>query len=364
MSSNLKYPILEINLDKVYQNAKHMIDLCDSKGINIASVVKGFNGLPQVVEQFVKAGSKYIAHSRMDQIVKLKEYGISVPVMLIRIPMLSEIEELVNYVDISLNSELETLNRIEKECILQNKSHKIVLMFDLGDIREGIMDEKEFIELAMYVEKNLKKVHLYGIGTNLGCYGSIRPTEENLGKLCNIAEKIEKNINRKLDMVSGGATTSIPLIMDGKMPEKINNLRIGEGMILARDLKDYWGYDMRKMNQDTFVLKAEIVEIKEKPSYPIGEMFIDAFGNKPEIQDRGIRKRALLAVGKQDFAYHDTLIPQMKGVEVVGSSSDHLIVDVQDCDQELKLGDIIDFHIYYPHMLYLSGSTGITKKYI
>ncbi|WP_099191343.1 alanine/ornithine racemase family PLP-dependent enzyme [Tepidibacter mesophilus] len=361
---NQKYPILEIDLNKIYQNTKYMVDLCDSRGISIASVAKGFNGLPKVVEQFVNAGCKYIAHSRIEQIIKLKEHGINVPFMLIRIPMFSEIEELVKYVDISLNSELETLNRIEYECKSQNNNHKVVLMFDLGDIREGIIDEKEFIELAMHVENKLENVQLYGIGTNLGCYGSIMPTKENLGKLCDIAEKIEKNIDRKLDIVSGGATTSIPLIIDGKMPNKINNLRIGEGIILARDLKDYWGYDIDKMNQDTFVLKAQVVEIKDKPSYPIGEMFIDAFGNKPDIIDRGIRKRAILAVGKQDFASHDKLIPQKQGVEIIGSSSDHLIVDVENCKQEIQLGDILDFHMYYSHMLYLSGSSSVTKVYV
>jgi predicted amino acid racemase len=360
---NYKYPILEINLDKIYHNVKSIVDLCGKKGISVAGVVKGFNGLPKVVEEFVKAGCKYIASSRMDQIIKLKEYGIKAPMMLIRIPMFSEIEDLVKYIDISLNSELETLNLIEKECIRQNKKHKVILMFDLGDLREGVFDEEEFIELALYVEKELNNVKLYGIGTNLGCYGSIKPTENNLGRLCNIAEDIEKRINRKLDIISGGATTSIPLIIDNKMPYRINNLRIGEGMILAKDLDEYWGYDMSFMHQDTFILKAQVVEIKDKPSHPIGEIFIDAFGNMPKYEDKGIRKRAILAIGKQDFGFHDKIIPKTKGVEIIGSSSDHLIVDIENCVEEVKLGDIIEFYLYYPAMLYLTSSKSVTKVF-
>lgn len=359
-----KYPILEINLDKVYQNVKYMVELCDSMEIDIAGVVKGFNGLPKIVEEFVNGGCKYIADSRMDQIIKLKKHGIEAPFMLIRIPMFSEINELVKYVDISLNSELQTLNHIEKECVLQNRKHNVVLMFDLGDLREGIIDEQEFIELALYVENKLEKVNLLGIGTNLGCYGSIKPTEKNLGRLCSIAEEIEKKIDRKLDMISGGATSSLPLIIDNEMPKKINNLRIGEGIILARDLSDYWGYDMNNMNQDAIILKAQVVEIKDKPSYPIGEMFIDAFGNKPTFKDRGIRKRAILAVGKQDFGSHDQLIPKTKGVKILGSSSDHLIVDIEDCKHQIQLGDILDFYVFYQPMLYLSGSASVTKVYI
>jgi len=360
----LKYPILEINLKKIYENVKYMVDFCNTNGISVSGVVKGFNGLPRVVDQFINAGCKYIADSRMDQIIRLKEYGIDIPTMLIRIPMFSEIEELVKYVDISLNSEFDTLYRIERECLSQNKTHKVILMVDLGDLREGIIDENEVVDLASYVENSLKNVELFGIGTNLGCYGSIKPTEKNLSRLCRIAENIEKKIDRKLDVISGGATSSIPVLIDGKMPNKINNLRIGEGIILARDLSDYWGYDMSYMNKDTFVLKAQVVEIKDKPSYPIGEMFIDAFGNRPTFEDRGIRKRAILAIGKQDFSSHDQLIPCMKGVEIIGSSSDHLIVDVENCKQEIKLGDVMDFHMFYQPMLYLSSSASVTKVYV
>lgn len=358
------YPILEIDLKKIYENVKYMVEFCNTRSISVAGVVKGFNAIPEVVEQFINAGCSYIANSRMDQIIKLRRYGINTPMMLIRIPMPSEVKELVKHVDISLNSEFDTLYRIEQECLAQNKKHKVILMFDLGDLREGVIDEEEFIDLATYVETSLKSVELYGIGTNLGCYGSIKPSETNLGKLCVIAEKIEKAIGRELDMVSGGSTTSIPLLFDEKLPKKINNLRIGEAITLARDLCDYWGYDMSHMNQDTFVLKAEVVEIKDKPSYPIGDMFIDAFGDSPTFKDRGVRKRVLLAIGKQDFVCHDQLIPCLKGMEIIGSSSDHLIVDIENCVELIKLGDIIDFHMFYQPMLYLSSSASVTKIFI
>lgn len=359
-----KYPVLEINLKMIHENVKSVVNLCNSQGISVAGVVKGFNGIPEVVEQFAKAGCNYIATSRMDQIINLVEYGLDKPIMLIRIPMFSEIKELVKYASISLNSELETLNMIQKECEVQGNNHKVILMLDLGDLREGIIDEEEFINLAVYVENNLKNVELYGVGTNLGCYGSIMPTEENLGRLCQVAEKIESKINRTLEMISGGATSSLPLIIDGKMPKRVNNLRIGEAILLAEDLEEFWGYDMKHMHKDTFILKAQVVEVKNKPTHPIGQVFIDAFGNKPTYEDRGIRKRALLAVGKQDFGMHDKLIPQKEGVIIVGSSSDHLIIDVEDCPIDTKLGDILEFRMYYAPMIYLSGYSGISKVFI
>ncbi|MBU3158465.1 alanine/ornithine racemase family PLP-dependent enzyme [Clostridium frigoris] len=362
--SDIKYPMLEINLKKVYENVRKIVEMCNQRGISIAGVVKGFNAIPEVSLQFVHAGCQYIASSRMDQIIKLKEYGLNKPFMMLRIPMFSEIKEIVKFAHISLNSEMETLNMIQKECESQGKNHKVILMLDLGDLREGVFDKAEFINLAIHVENHLRNVELYGVGTNLGCYGAIVPTIENLRRLCNIAEIIESKINRKLDIISGGATSSLPLIIDGKMPKRINNLRVGEGILLAEDLEKFWGYDMKHMHKDTFILKAQIVEIKNKPTHPIGKVFIDAFGRKPTYEDNGIRKRALLAVGKQDFGLHDKLIPQKQGVKIIGSSSDHLIVDIEDCDIEPKLGDILGFLMYYPPMMYLTENSSIPKIFI
>ena len=237
-------------------------------------------------------------------------------------------------------------------------------MVDLGDLREGFFNKEELIDITLYIENNLEYVKLYGIGTNLSCYGSIKPSHENLSYLCEIAQDIEDKIGRKLDIISGGSTTSLPLLFDNKMPSKINNLRIGEALIIGRDLIDYWGYDLDKMHKDTMILKAEVIEIKEKPTYPIGEMFLDAFGNKPVYEDKGIRKRAILAVGKQDFVNDRDLVPSDENVEIVGSSSDHLIVDIQDSDTNFQVGDIMSFGMFYSNALYLTSSKYVNKHYI
>lgn len=364
LEKDYKYPMLQIDVNKIYENAMNIVNLCNSNNIIVSGVIKGFNGLPRLAEQYLKAGCKHIATSRLEQIVRLKEYGINAPTMLIRAPMASEIKEVVKYFDISFNSEIKTLEQIDQECKLQDRKHKAILMFDLGDLREGIVDEEKFIDLALHVEKNLLNVQLYGIGTNLGCYGSIKPTATNLGRLCCIAEKIENKIGRKLDIISGGSTTSIPLLIDGKMPNKINHLRIGEGISLGKDLDCYWGYKIKNLSQDAFVLKAQVIEVQDKPTFPIGERIVDAFGNIVEYEDRGIRKRALLAIGKQDFSSYDKLTPCDDCVKIIGCSSDHLIVDIEDCEKEIKVGDIMDFYIFYETMLFLCSSEYVSKVYV
>ena len=305
-----------------------------------------------------------MASSRIEQLTDLKGKNIEKETMLIRMPMKHEIKEVVKHIDISLNSEINTINLLEKECKKQKKEHKIILMVDLGDLREGFFNKEELIDVTLYIENNLEYVKLYGIGTNLSCYGSIKPSHENLSYLCEIAQDIEDKIGRKLDIISGGSTTSLPLLFDNKMPSKINNLRIGEALIIGRDLIDYWGYDLDKMHKDTMILKAEVIEIKEKPTYPIGEMFLDAFGNKPVYEDNGIRKRAILAVGKQDFVNDRDLVPLDENIEIVGSSSDHLIVDIQDSDTNFQVGDVMSFGMFYSNALYLTSSKYVNKHYI
>ena len=364
MENTYKYPVLEINLNKIYENTNYIVNLCKNLDINIAGVVKVVNAQIEVVEKMVEGGCKYIASSRIEQLINIKEEGIKNENMLIRMPMIREIKDVVKYIDISLNSELETIKKLNKECENQNKEHKVILMMDLGDLREGIFSKEEFIETALCIENNLDNINLYGVGTNLSCYGSIKPSYDNLNKLCNVATEIENKIGRELDLISGGATTSIPLILKNNMPKKINNLRIGEAIIVGRDLIDYWKYDIKEIHKDTIILKAEIIELKNKPSYPIGEMFIDAFGNKPIYEDKGIRKRAILGVGKQDFVYYDTLIPLENGINIVGASSDHLIVDIEDSDKMFEVGDILSFELFYPSALYLSLSSYVSKKYI
>jgi len=358
------YPQLQINTRKIYENTRDLVKYCHENGVSISGVIKGFNALPVVVNEFIRADCAHIASSRIEQLIEVKKQGLDVCCMLIRLPMYCELENLVKYVDISLNSELSTLELINDLCKKNNKSHGVILMLDLGDLREGFIDESEIINAAIYVEKNLEHIELKGIGTNLGCYGSVRPTIENLSKLVAVANEIEKRIGRKLEIISGGSTSSIPLLLDGKLPKGINNLRIGEGILLNRDLPDLWKVSVLKLHQQTFILKAQIVEIKDKPTYPIGELFIDAFGNLPVYTDRGIRKRAILAVGKQDFAMHEKLIPLLDGIEVIGSSSDHLIIDIENCSEKLNVGDILEFDMYYAPMLYLTASNNVKKVYV
>lgn len=358
-----RYPELTIDLNKLSNNIKQIKKRCASFNVEIAGVIKGCSGFKEVAKTFDKENVSFIASSRLDQLENIKG-EVKCPLMLIRIPMLSEVSDVIRLTDISLNSEIEVLKALNEEAKRQDKIHKVILMKDLGDLREGFWSEEEIISAALMVENELSNLYLSGIGTNLGCYGAVVATEEKLNELVSASEKIEEKIGRKLDYISGGATTTLPRIFEGNIPSRINLLRIGEGILLAKDLKDLWGYDQSYMYQDVFKLRCEVIEVKNKPTHPVGEIFVDAFGNKPTYDDKGIRKRALLAIGKVDYAFLDELILNEEGAFLVGASSDHTIVDVEDAKKDIKVGDIMEFDLCYATMVYITNSPNIKKVFI
>lgn len=359
-----RYPILEMNLNILYNNTKIVVELCNKKGINVAGIIKGFGGIPEGAKEMIKGGCNQIGSSRIEQLKDLKEIGIEVPLLLVRIPMASEIEDVIKYSDISLVSEKSTLDSLNIEAKKQNKIYKVILMYDLGDLREGVFTKDLLLELSLYVENELEYIELEGIGSNLSCYGSVAPTTKNLSELSYAAELIEEKINRKLNIISGGGTTTLPLLVKEGVPDKINHLRLGESINNTQDLPLYWNCNIEGLDPDIFVLKAQIIELNEKPTHPIGELMVNAFGEYAQYEDRGVRKRAIVALGNQDVGDCFKLIPKDKNIKVVGASSDHTILDIQDCERKYKLGDIIEFNVLYQAMLFSSLSKYVHKKLI
>ena len=359
-----KYPALFHDRAKLVNNMKKLSSKCGEQGIKIAGIIKATNGTVAAAEDFVAGGAKLIGSSRLDQLKRAKESGIKVPLLLIRIPMLSEISEMVDIVDISLNSEMVVLEAINKVALEKGTTHKVILMADLGDLREGFFDLDELVETAVKIENEMLGLVLAGIGTNLGCYGSVIPTEDKMVALAELADRVEAKIGRGLEYVSGGATTSLLGVYHGYMPEKINMLRLGAGPLIG-PLEDVrLCYNLEAMDElDTpFVLKAEVIELKVKASYPQGELGVDAAGKKREYVDKGMRKRALLAIGRADYGDIDDLVPEMEGTSVIGASGDHTIIDVEDVEGDVKIGDIMTFRLKYSALLNLAESEDV-KKY-
>lgn len=351
----MTYPRIEIDLNKIKHNTEKLVGICKENHIDVAGVTKVFCAFPEVAEAMVEGGVSILADSRVENLEKISH--IDVPKLLLRLPMISQVEKVVELADISLNSELETIKALAQSAVKQNKIHKIILMIDLGDLREGIFDEGEVFEA---IEKiiELQGIELIGVGTNLTCYGGVIPRKENLNKLLDFKEKVEKKYNITLNTISGGNSSSIHLLESGEMPEDINQLRLGESILLGRETA--FGERIKDTYDDCFKLIAEIIEIKEKPSVPIGEIGMNAFGKKPSFIDKGNRKRAICAVGKQDIDTGDVM-PDDSNISILGASSDHFILDLTDCDENYKVGDKISFNLTYGGVLSATTSEYVRK---
>lgn len=362
---NRRYPQLEIDLSALRSNAQHIVRRCHDRHIRVCGVVKGADGLPEVARTLRQCGADELGTSRLEQVEKCRAAGIGGPWLLIRIPGLTELPDVVRLCETSLQSERVTLDALEEECVLQGKTHRVIVMADLGDLREGFWDKDEMVDVCVHVERELPHVVLAGIGVNLTCYGSTKPTPEKMQELLAIADRIERRIGRKLEIVSGGATSSFTLVHWGTMPEGINHLRIGEGILVAKDLQVDWGiHDMDYLRMDCMTLRAQIVEVKDKPTHPVGPIMVDCFCSRPTYEDRGIRRRAIAGIGRADVGDVMMLRPRTPGMTVVGGSSDHCILDVEDCDPCPQVGDIVDFDVIYLTMLYASAREDVAVKFV
>jgi len=354
-----KGTFLEIDLDKVRDNSRIIVEKCRPLGIEVLGVTKGFSAKPRIVKAMIQGGISTLADSRLENIMALRKKGFAQDITLLRIPRISAVKKVIAYTNYSVNSEYSVIRRLSDAALTEGTKHKIVLMVDVGDLREGVLPEDAFV-MAQRISM-LKGVTLAGVGTNMGCYGGILPTMSNLNMLIDIADEIEKRSGIKLEIVSGGGTSSLRLIEAGEMPKGINQLRIGEGILLGTDTT----HDniIPWLHQDAFVLRAEVIEVKIKPSVPIGELGHDAFGNTPVFEDNGMRKRAIVSLGRQDVNV-EGVFPLNTKMHVLGASSDHLIVDVTDADENIKVGGQISFKLNYQGLLFLSNSKYVKKVYI
>ncbi len=351
------YPRIEVNLTAIRHNLETLITRCKEADIEVAAVVKLVCGDPIIINEIANSSVTTIADSRLENFEKISE--IKIPKMMLRIPMLSQVDKLVDLTDISLNSEIETIRKISAVASSSGKIHQIILMIDLGDLREGIIDD-DVLDKTVAEIIHLEGVNLLGIGANLCCFGGVIPSEKNMLKLVKIKHHIKNKYNININVVSGGNSGSYKLINNEKFPDEINQLRFGASIFLGIGLNDE---RISGLKYDAFTLTVEIIEMMHKPSKPIGETGLDAFGEKPFFEDLGIRKRAICAIGRQDI-HPKNLTPFDKAVKVLGMSSDHLILDIDDTRNTYKLGDKVKFELSYGGILSLMTSKYVEKMYL
>jgi len=349
-------PRIEIELDKLAHNASKLTALYDTKGVCVTAVTKGVCGSPRIASALLDSGIHSFGDSRIANIQKMRQAGLDAQFTLIRSPMPSEIERVVEFADVSLNTEISVVRLLARQAVKRGKIQRIILMIELGDLREGILPSD--VEPMVAEVMSLRGVKLIGIGTNLACFGGVRPTEANMQALSAIVGNLQRKFGINFEVVSGGNSANYQWFVSTSDVGLVNHLRIGEAILLGCDTLTR--ERIPDLYTDAFTLVAEVVELKTKPSQPYGEIAQDAFGRVPVFENRGNIERAILAIGRQDVDGL-TIYPRIKA-DILGISSDHLILDVSGLG--LEVGAEVQFDIGYSTLLRVMMSSYVEKVYL
>lgn len=360
-----RYPLLTVNTQAMTTNAKVLCDLCGKYGIGVAGIVKFSDCDLSVAAAYQKGGCAQIGVSRAKHLKKLKEAYPDMQTLLTRAPTRGDLEDCARYGDLSLHSDADLLVALNAEAEKWNTHPGIILMLDVGDLREGVDNIPELVVLAQLCE-SLPNLNLRGVGTNHACMNGVLPSFENLSFLVEGAEAVEQAIGRKLDIISGGSSINLLLLQNGVngMPQRVNHLRIGGVIANPLNMRLNRNVTFSGMREDTVSLTAEIVEIHEKDSAPKAASTKNWAGQTVAREDKGRRMRAILALGSQDVGDSITLIPDEAGLEIVGCSSDHTIVDVTDSAKTWHSGDTMTFKVRYANMLYAFSGDHVEIEYV
>jgi len=349
-------PTLEINLAKIRQNTANLVKALGA--IELAGVIKACQGNIRIAQAFVEGGVQILADVHLQNFVALKK--LPVKKMLLRAPLPEEPAGLLSLIDFISVSSLSDINRL-RNIAADSEEKGLIVNIETGFGREGF--EPDEIEHAAELIARTKGVYLAGFATNTACANGQNPLNQlnyftafvNSTKprgpvACEFPDRIRRNGSLRAArepslrrhpsaplIISGGNSSILPWALRQEIPKEINQLRIGEAILLGHDTASYKAIANNSL--DAFRLKVEVV------------------GRR---QTNG-SKQAVLATGLQDIgAGKLTAIGDGK-VNIEKIFSDNLTISFET---NVTLGKAVWFRPDYYALLALMTSPYIKKRFI
>jgi ornithine racemase len=326
-----------------------------ARGISVTGVTKATLGCPDIARELIAAGVTSIGESRIENIEALRRSGLSSHMTLIRSPMPSQVDRVVAHADASLNTELDVIGQLSAAAVRQQRRHDVVLMVELGDLREGILPH-DLDAIACHTAA-LPNLVLRGIGTNLACQSGVSPDQAKMSELSAIVASLESSIGRRIDLVSGGNSANLDWALGDPDVGRVNDLRLGEAILLGRE--PLRRHAIEGLHTDAITLVGEVIESKTKPTQPWGEINQTAFGPAARRVDEGSTSRVIVAIGRQDVDIDGLVAPD--GWEVLGASSDHLVLDAGTARP--PVGTAVRFGLDYSALLRAMTSPFVSRMF-
>ena len=345
-------PRLEVDLDKIRHNTTTLVRLLAEQDISVTGVTKAVLGSPEIARVMLVSGVAGLGDSRIENLQRMRRSGIDAPMTLIRSPMISQVEDVVATADISFNTEIAVIEALSTVAEETDNSHGVVLMVELGDLREGIMPDD--VMGAARETLNFPGIELVGIGTNLACQSGVVPDAQKMGELSAMAVELEHEFGIGIKTVSGGNSGNVPWVFSKAPSGRINDLRLGESILLGRE--PLHRQPIAGLHTDAIQLVGEVIEIKDKPIRPWGELAETAFGEIAPEEGSGHISQAILAIGRQDIDPSGLGLPD--GMTICGASSDHLVVNA--AGNRLAIGGEISCTLNYSALLRATTSPFVT----
>lgn len=348
-------PRIEVDLAAIEHNTHSLVTRLEKRGISVTGVTKATLGSPEVARAMVRGGVKRIGDSRLENLEDLKQAGLKVPLVLLRSPTPVQADGAVTFASASLVSDIDVVEALSAAAGRQALNHGIVLMLELGDLREGVM-VAEVLDMARRISRT-RHLTLLGIGTNLACRSGVVPGDSQMKELSAQATLLAGRLNLPLPYITGGNSANLAWALGRDDVGRVNDLRLGEAILLGVDPLTRSPID--GLRTDAFTLVGSVIESLSKPTGSWGATGGGAFGSSAGRRDRGTIIQTIVSLGRQDID-PDGITPPV-GVTVLASSSDHLVLETPKL---MPAGTEIRFGVNYSALLRAMTSPFVAERVV
>jgi predicted amino acid racemase len=267
--------------------------------------------------------------------------------------MVEEAKGVIRCCDVSYNTEKSTILNLGTAALEEGTEHHVILTVEMGDMREGIMPEDLINAAALVVAT--PGLALKGIAANFACMSNVAPTARDMALLSQLADQIEGECGPYVALVSAGGSASVACALGRGATGRINNLRLGEAILLGIDPVSEQPID--GLHTDAFALFAEVIEVRLKPNSMPTRPSPREYGKLELVANIDQRSRAVLAVGRQDTDASGLVFPS--GIGFIDATSDHTVVDTGKVN--VSVGSEMKMRMNYSALMQAMNAPDVEK---